>query len=186
MDGEVVTFEELYDMARTFATTRYQGEEIDYEGLPMCVATDGNHTYFLPMPWTSDQNKHEMLNMLRVVFAAKGITSYAMITEGWMAAMSESQYRAHRGKIEERLDRQEVMTVSAADINGRQLYDTYSINRDGDEIKLEPYSLGEGSKISGRMFELLKDPPHMTEEARQRILKTMDGCVEHIGKPTNH
>lgn len=152
------------------------------ELLPIFHARDfsGVH-YIIATPWPDEKDKANALRALKLMFIAKRIVQYAMISEAWVRSVAKEGLQEYLGAgkmVSEYDDKKEVVIVSVTSASGSWVNQKEILrDSDGRFTKLGPSPCGDGAKtVGGRMTELLPPPnaPPIPEIIRAELDKVWE------------
>jgi hypothetical protein len=180
--SDVGTLDQLVTHAKGLIQSVYdQSDDPKNELTTMFVAVAPDGLMVVATPFVGDskeqvnQCKDGVCRAMAMLFAAKHVTHYVMISECWVAEV-DAKHNPELMDVppSERNDRREVVAIIGADKSGRKIGTAFQIERSPDK----PPRVGEKDslfehQVEGRMAELL-DTPEMPEKMRREVLEMFD------------
>lgn len=152
-----MTIQQISELMQSHAARVYAAGAAEVQ--PLCHAETADGRVFpIMLEWGSREEKDASLDGLRQMFKARQVVRYGIMAEAWSARYGKGNASHNAVMPSEREDRQEVVSISVADVDGRKLTVVREIDRDaGGRPSLGKVSdmLGVGAITSGRMLELL-------------------------------
>lgn len=178
------TLQGLVEEAKNFVRAMYADADADYQVPPTWIAKGPEGVAVVMTPFDDTEGKRSAVNMIRMLFAAKDITHYVLVTEAWMANVNpEKEPELVNIPPSQREDRKEVVNIVGADRSGNKIGVTYEILRNddmtprlGDTDLLEAQGV---SSIGGVMVSMLEDLPPLQDEFKARINELLDRHAAH-------
>lgn len=140
----------------------------------MEAVTADNEAILIPLLWGSQEEKTGILGMIKLMFQAKNVTHFYMLTEAWMAGAHVDDAEAtqalenHVGSLEHAPGRKEVLLVQYTSYDEARMI-SYEMIRDEDgkfSHLAEPMVMsskeGDRNAIGGAMIDLLPTPEMFT------------------------
>ena len=183
--------DELIERTKRHVEEIYLGQDDEgFQLTPMFLAEGPGGLHVIATPFageTQDEavaHKEQVLGLLRLMFAASGVTHYVIVSEAWMAHMEPGTEPAVAALApSQRSDRVEVVQLVGADGNGRKLAASWDIIREqGQPPRLGHVDRTAATEIGGRMASLLDEPPSVPEELRSRL----KALFEQLATPLEH
>jgi hypothetical protein len=122
------------------------------------VAGDGEHLLIMT-PWEDSESKHAIVDRLRQLFRARGVTRYAFMCEAWAVMASNLEdYDQYAGRLKEHPDRREILTVHAEDRDGGTIAGWFYILRpEHAPATLSPLNMSEATQHEGALHGMLRE-----------------------------
>ena len=145
--------QKLFDVAAMNAKRIFEDSG---EVLPMWHVVDGNgDNLLLATPWTSDEEKRDIIVKLRELFRLRKVKRLVFMVEAWIAAV-RADSEGETPRPSEHPDRREVIIINAEDRDGSNLYGMYYILRpEHGPPTLSPLKLQAYDKTAGHMVGML-------------------------------
>jgi hypothetical protein len=183
--------DELIERTKRHVEEIYLGQDDEgFQLTSMFLAEGPGGLHVIATPFAGETQdeavayKEQVLALLRLMFAASGVTHYVMVSEAWMAVMepgTEPDVAALAPS--QRSDRVEVVQLVGADRDGRKLGATWDIVREqGQPPRLGHVDRTAATEIEGRMASLLDEPPSVPEELRSGL----EALFEQLATPLKH
>jgi hypothetical protein len=150
----------FFDFAAEQAAVIFR-ERGEFAPMWHAVADDGEHM-LICTPWEDNESKRAIVERLRELFRARGVTRYAFMCEAWaiMAPNLESvegAYRKHHS-LKDHPDRREILTVHAEDRDGHTVAGWFYILRpEHAPATLSPLRMSEATEHQGALHGLLRE-----------------------------
>jgi hypothetical protein len=154
-----VTLDEMLTLAETQARTVMIGTQEELTPVWLMLGWDGN-VEIVATPWFNDEQKHLVIEAMRLLMREKQVSAYSFLTEAWMARISGKEAgKEYKGPPpSQRADRQEAVVVMAANRAGEHRYRNYETVRDKRGRCTELRRLGGAEdRISSYIFDNLLD-----------------------------
>lgn len=134
----------------------------------IAMQRDGELAY-IGAPWHDDESKRRIYQILKLVFAARDVVAYVLVSETWVATVDRKDDPRINVPPRDREDRREALTCLAVAYDGVTHFAGEIERFNGVTVK-EPVSM-EGETMSGNACDLLypKDAPPLTPAQRDLI-----------------
>jgi len=121
------------------------------------VDANDQHTVIVT-PWKDSDEKRELVQALRTMFKAIGVTRYVFMCEAWALVTGDmAEVNRYIGRVGEHPDRREILTVRAEDKDGNQMAGWYYILRpEHAPATLSPLHMSEADHTEGALTGMLK------------------------------
>jgi hypothetical protein len=139
--------------------------------------------------WGNNNEKMNILRLLKIFFAAKGVTRYVMVSESWKACASTGDENVDRREPRLREDRQEILHYIGVE-PGLIEFASCDVLRDSENNRsLSPLEFAEEGEFGGLMTELLppegmpKLPPEVARKIIEEISNLLNIDMQAVEKP---
>ena len=129
------------------------------EAVPVFIAQwgDGNVAIYAT-PWGSEEEKGRILTILRVLFAARNVQQYALISEVWAVERKSLEEIGERMPSECEDRRERLMILGVASDKILAAFADLGHGQDNSRTCGPLTWINDADKFGGRMAELLPDP----------------------------
>lgn len=133
MFPEAKTLQEYMDRVKDYAKSVWTGES-----MPTWLAESPDGLAIYVTPWSSNEDKEQILAALKIRMKAEGVFRYAFLSEVWTVTAAVNEERPV-GSLEHVPGRKEGLSVMVEDHTGC-LHGIFEIHRDGNKAWLGDFA----------------------------------------------
>lgn len=172
--------QEFFERCIDFVRTKMAAEG-SVENMFLADCEDGS-SFLVPTPWANESEREQMLRVLELVFAIKGVYRYAQISEVWSVSQPLDESRSRVMPMDDPRRVERVMTLLVTRDKPRLWSADIVRNPDGSFRELSSDDDRVPTDLKGRMLELLPPldftPP--SKEEAERLMAALGPIIQEF------